>query len=146
MNREAFGYETDIFCRMVLTTPSGEVWSVHPTFLYESLWNLAGFCFMHFYSKKHRRFDGEMFLIYLAWYGFGRMLIEGLRTDSLMIGSTGIRVSQLVSFLLCVASVSILLYNRLKRRPDPARMFVNRKKPAEGPEETGDGSGDESHE
>ncbi len=131
MNREAFGRTTDIFCRMVLTTPSGTVWSVHPTFLYESVWNLIGFTLMHFYSKKHRTYDGQMFLIYLSWYGFGRMLIEGLRTDSLMIGSTGIRVSQLVSAVLFVASAAILLYNKYKRRPDPAEMFVNRRKAAQ---------------
>ena len=140
MNREAFGYETDIFCRMVLTTPAGKVYSVHPTFLYESVWNLIGFTFMHFYSKKHRTYDGQMFLIYLAWYGFGRMLIEGLRTDSLYLWGTSIRVSQLVSAILFVASVTILLYNRFKRRPDPENMFVNRQKAAnvaivEGPAE-----------
>lgn len=141
MNREAFGYETDIFCRMVLTTPKGVSYSVHPTFLYESVWNLAGFIFMHFYSKKHRSFDGQMFLIYLSWYGFGRMLIEGLRTDSLYLWGTNIRVSQLVSAILLVVSVTILLYNRFKRRPDPENMFVNRQRAAntvivEGPAQT----------
>ncbi len=130
MNREAFGYETDIFCRMVLTTPSGVQYAVHPTFLYESLWNFTGFILMHLWSKKHRTFDGEMILTYFAWYGCGRMFIEGLRTDSLMIGNTGIRVSQLVSFILLLASLSIILYNRLKRHPDPANMFVNRRRAA----------------
>ncbi len=145
MNREAFGYETDIFCRMVLTLPSGVSFSVHPTFLYESVWNLIGFTFMHFWSKKHRRFDGQMFLIYLAWYGFGRMFIEGLRTDSLYLWGTGIRVSQLVSFILLLASTAILLYNRFVRRPDPENMFVNRQKAALAAEivaETETGSGD----
>ncbi len=146
MNREAFGYETDIFCRMVLTTPSGRVYSVHPTFLYESVWNLIGFTFMHFYSKKHRTYDGQMFLIYLAWYGFGRMFIEGLRTDSLYLWGTSIRVSQLVSAILFVASVTILLYNRFKRHPDPENMFVNRQKAAktaivEGPAGTAEDGG-----
>ena len=137
MNREAFGYETDIFCRMVLTLPSGKSYAVHPTFLYESLWNLVGFIFMHFYSKRHRTYDGQMFLIYLAWYGMGRMFIEGLRTDSLYLWGTSIRVSQLVSFILLIASAAILLYNRCRRRPDPARMFVNRVRAlAEGSVET----------
>ncbi len=130
MNREAFGYETDIFCRMVLTLPDGTAYSVHPTFLYESLWNLVGFTLMHFLSRKHRRYDGQVFLWYLGWYGFGRMLIEGLRTDSLYLFDTGIRVSQLVSFILVLVSGGLLLYNRFIRRPDPERMFVNRRKAA----------------
>ncbi len=129
MNREAFGYETDIFCRMGLTQ-NGVTYYVHPTFLYESLWNFAGFLLMHFWSKKHRRYDGQAFLVYLAWYGFGRMLVEGLRTDSLYLFDTGIRVSQLVSLILLIASLAIQLYNRFKRRPDPANMFVNRQKAA----------------
>lgn len=147
MNREAFGYETDIFCRMVLTTPDGVSYSVHPTFLYESLWNLVGFLLMHFWSKKHRTFDGQVFLTYLAWYGCGRMLVEGLRTDSLYLWGTDIRVSQLVSFILLLASAAILLYNRFVRHPDPKNMFVNRQKAAlaveiEGPaEEKADESG-----
>lgn len=138
MNREAFGYETDIFCRMGLTQ-NGVTYYVHPTFLYESLWNFVGFLLMHFWSKKHRRYDGQGLLFYLAWYGFGRMLVEGLRTDSLYLFNTGIRVSQLVSFILLIASVTIQLYNRFKRHPDPADMFVNRKEAAEpAPEETED--------
>ncbi len=153
MNREAFGYETDIFCRMVLTLPSGKSYSVHPTFLYESLWNLVGFTLMHLASKRYRRFDGQVFLWYLGWYGFGRMLVEGLRTDSLYVWGTDIRVSQLVSFVLFLLSLAILLYNRFVRRPDPAKMFVNRKKAAEavtvegpaGAEETeADSAGDGS--
>ena len=79
---------------------------VHPTFFYESLWNAIGFVIISRYSKK-RRFDGEIFLLYMAWYGFGRMIIEGLRTDSLYINGTGIRVSQLVaglSFIICFST------------------------------------------
>ncbi len=125
MNREAFGYETDIFCKMGLTQ-NGVTYYVHPTFLYESLWNLVGFTFMHFYSKKHRTYDGQMVLIYFAWYGCGRMLIEGLRTDSLYLWGTNIRVSQLVSAILLLASVVILVYNKRKGR-DPGNMYVNRK-------------------
>ncbi len=159
MNREAFGYETDIFCRMGLTL-NGVTYYVHPTFLYESLWNCAGLLLIHLFSKRRRSFDGQVFLMYLAWYGFGRMLIEGLRTDSLYLFNTGIRVSQLVSFILFVASSGILLYNAIKRRPDPRDMFVNRQKLAleavietapEEPEpeeadETGGETGDEGQE
>ncbi len=108
-NREAFGAETEIFCRMGLTTPEGMTFWVHPTFLYESLWNILGFVLLCVYSRKHgKRFDGELILFYFLWYGLGRSWIEGLRTDSLYLGSTGIRVSQLLSVLLVLASGTIL--------------------------------------
>ena len=107
INREAYGAETEIFCRMGLTDPvTGNTIYVHPTFLYESLWNFLGFVLLHIFSKKfERRFDGQFFLMYVAWYGFGRMLIEGLRTDSLYIPGTVIRVSQLLGALSCAAAV-----------------------------------------
>ncbi len=79
---------------------------VHPCFLYESLWCLAGFFILHRFSKK-RKFAGQIFLMYCAWYGFGRTFIELLRTDSLMIGN--IRVSCLLSLLICITAI-ILLY------------------------------------
>lgn len=83
---------------MGLTLPGQETVYVHPTFLYESLWNFAGFLMLHFWFRKHeRRFDGELILLYAVWYGIGRALIEGLRTDSLYITGTGIRVSQLLA-------------------------------------------------
>ena len=98
INREAFGRETAAFSRMGLTLPGRETVYVHPTFLYESLWNFAGFLMLHFWFRKHeRRFDGELILLYAVWYGIGRALIEGLRTDSLYITGTGIRVSQLLA-------------------------------------------------
>ncbi len=93
-NREAHGYETDSFLRMGLTDTAGNVAYYHPTFLYESCWNLLGFVLLHFYSKR-RKYDGQIATMYLAWYGFGRMFIEGLRTDSLYLPGTSIRVSQL---------------------------------------------------
>ena len=110
-NREAFGAETDVFCRMGLTAPDGTTIYVHPTFLYESLWNLAGLILILRFSR-HRRYNGQMVLLYFLWYGIGRFWIEGLRTDSLMLGSTGIRVSQLLSAVLAVAAAAILLFNR----------------------------------
>ena len=104
-NREAFGAETDIFCRMGLISPDGSVIYVHPTFLYESLWNLAGLIFLTLFVKMgKRRYDGHCILIYFFWYGLGRAWIEGLRTDSLYIGTTGIRVSQLLSIVLVLVS------------------------------------------
>lgn len=84
---------------------------VHPCFLYESLWCLIGFVALHFYFK-HRRFDGEVFLLYTAWYGLGRFFIEGLRTDSLVIGT--IRISQVVAALFCLASVIAIIVIRYK--------------------------------
>ena len=82
-NREAFGEETSSFLRMGLYNPvTGQTSYVHPTFLYESLWNLVGFLLLHFLSKG-RKYDGQTALQYMAWYGAGRAVIEGLRTDSL---------------------------------------------------------------
>lgn len=114
-NREAFGYETDIFCRMGLTL-NGSTMYVHPTFLYESLWNLIGFVVMHFYSKKHRKYKGQFFIIYVFWYGLGRAWIEGLRSDSLWLVPDVIRVSQLIAAVSCAAALIVYIINarRLK--------------------------------
>ena len=86
---------------------------VHPTFLYESLWCLAGFLALFFYMKR-RRFNGQLFLLYVIWYGLGRYWIEGLRTDSLLIGGTDLRFSQLVA-LVSVAAAAVLLVYGLQR-------------------------------
>ncbi len=95
VNAEAFGSETSLPWGMSINGAA----PVHPTFFYESLWNLIGFIILHF-CCKHRKFKGQIFLIYVAWYGFGRSIIEGLRTDSLYIPNTPIRVSQ---FLACIS-------------------------------------------
>lgn len=102
MNREAFGTETEVFCRMGLTSPGGTTIYVHPTFLYESLWNLVGFLFLNRIIQKGRRFPGQCLYSYFIWYGIGRFWIEGLRTDSLYIGHTNLRISQLLSAALIV--------------------------------------------
>ena len=83
---------------------------VHPTFLYESLWNLGLLMFMLWYRKR-KKFDGEMLWIYLAGYGLGRFWIEGLRTDQLILFGTGIAVSQGLSLILVLASVGVLIYH-----------------------------------
>ena len=128
MNREAFGAETAIFCRIGLTAPDGTTIYVHPTFLYESLWNLACFVFLLFFTKRGgRRYDGQCALIYFFWYGLGRAWIEGLRTDSLYIGGTGIRVSQLLSLILALAAGTILLVEGRKAHP-PEKLYVNQQK------------------
>ena len=82
---------------------------VHPTFLYESMWNLGLLIFMLWYRKR-KKFDGEMLLIYLLGYGLGRSWIEGLRTDQLIFFGTGIPVSQALSMLLVLISGTVLVY------------------------------------
>lgn len=125
MNREAFGAETDIFCRMCLTAPDGSSVCVHPTFLYESLWNLLGLLFLIVWERKGgRRYDGQAALGYFFWYGLGRAWIEGLRTDSLYIGGSGIRVSQLLSVVLMLASLALLVVNARRKHP-PEELYVN---------------------
>ena len=131
MNREAHGAVTEAFLKMGLQDAAGVVTYYHPTFLYESVWNLIGFIGLHLFSKK-RKFDGEVFLLYVAWYGLGRAWIEGLRTDSLYLFSTGIRVSQLVAIVSFLAAAGILAWVLLKKKPAPDALYVNRK-PA-GPE------------
>ena len=84
----------------------------HPCFLYESLWCLVGFIALHFYSK-HRKFDGELFLLYIGWYGLGRFWIEGLRTDSLYLinnDTIQLKISQLVAGTCVIFALMILVY------------------------------------
>ena len=128
INREAFGAQTEIFCRMGLTVPGFETLYVHPTFLYESLWNFFGLIVLHIWSKKgKRKYDGQVFWLYILWYGLGRAWIEGLRSDSLYIGSTDIRVSQLLAIVSAVVSLVILIINARKQH-GPEDMFVNARK------------------
>lgn len=88
---------------------TSEMVYVHPTFLYESLWNLIGFIIINVFYKK-KKFNGQISCMYLAWYGFGRMFIEGLRTDSLYIPGTMIRVSQLVGLLCFIVFGALLVW------------------------------------
>lgn len=110
VNQEAYGTFTgsDWFGmtggRIALEVGSKEL--VHPCFLYESIWCILGFFVLHYFSKK-RKYKGQIALMYGVWYGFERTFIELLRTDSLMIGS--IRVSSLLSAILCIASVTVLV-------------------------------------
>ena len=125
MNREAFGTETTLPWRMELTTVLGKTVDVHPTFLYESLWNVVGLLLIVFIISKARRFDGENTWFYFLWYGIGRFWVEGLRTDSLYIGSTGIRVSQALSMALALISFILLVVNA-RRQHKPEELYVNR--------------------
>lgn len=130
-NREAFGDYTDSLLAMRLSTydvnqnaitrkmlemaeEGGYVGfiQVHPTFLYESAWNLCLLVIILLYTR-YKKFDGEIFLIYMGGYGLGRAIIEGLRTDQLTIGSSGIAVSQMLALFLFTTSVLIILYNRV---------------------------------
>jgi phosphatidylglycerol:prolipoprotein diacylglycerol transferase len=124
-NREAFGSATapDFFLRMGLFNTHTQSWEYHhPTFLYESLWNLFGFILLHFLSKK-RQYDGQIGLGYVAWYGLGRAIIEGLRTDSLYWGD--FRVSQVLALVTCIVASGILIFQAF-RKHDRAKLYVNR--------------------
>lgn len=88
---------------------------VHPTFLYESLWNIGVLIILLLFTK-HRKYNGQIFLIYLLGYGLGRVWIEGLRTDQLIFFGTGVAVSQVLSGGLVVASAAILIYRFVKDR------------------------------
>lgn len=121
MNREAFGSVTAVAWRMRLWAYDGTAYDVHPTFLYESLWNLAGFLLLWRVLSRRRRFDGQNLLCYLLWYGLGRLWIEGLREDSLyLFGLTlfgaRVRVSQALSALLVAASAALLAAGLHKAR------------------------------
>ena len=87
--------------------------TVHPTFLYESLWNLMLLVFLFIY-RKHKKFKGEFALIYVGGYGLGRFIVEGLRSDSLMIGNTGIKVSQALALVCFVTAVVLLVINYVR--------------------------------
>ena len=128
-NREAFGGMTELPWRMRLWISGTYYIDVHPTFLYESLWNVAGLLLLCLAVDKVRRFDGENTCFYFLWYGIGRFWIEGLRTDSLYLFHVTlfgerVRVSQALSLVMIVLTAVILLKNR---SADPARMFVNRR-------------------
>ena len=130
MNREAFGAETTLPWRMQLTTTAGTLIEVHPTFLYESLWNLIGLLLIIFVVSKARRFDGENTLFYFLWYGIGRFWIEGLRTDSLYlfnwtIAGQPIRVSQALSLVMVLVSAFMLLYHIKIKPHTPEELYVN---------------------
>ena len=106
------------FIRMGLSTHNikeyaGKMAYVHPTFLYESLWNLVGFVIIHFLYKK-KKFDGQVVLMYLTWYGFGRMFIESLRTDQLKVGV--FPVSIVIGAICFVGGSILLVVNLVKSR------------------------------
>ena len=133
-NREAFGEYTDWLLAMRLpvdavrgsditelmrkhmeTVDGVSYIQAHPTFLYESLWCLLILILLLLY-RKHKKFNGEIFLLYLAGYGFGRFWIERLRTDQLLLPGIGLPVSQILAGVLVVVSVLLIVYNWRKER------------------------------
>jgi len=115
--------QTAIGGEMNINGNAAMVWdkAVHPCFLYESVWCLLGFLVLSAWSKR-RKYDGQIFLMYMAWYGAGRFVIEGLRTDSLMAGS--LKFSQMLSALLVVVSVILQLVFFFRRKRDPERFVL----------------------
>ena len=141
-NREAFGGYTDSLLAMQLpvsavreneitqqmwehvqTVGGVEMIQVHPTFLYEGTWNLCILILLLIYRKK-KKFDGEVFLLYLMGYGLGRAWIEGLRTDQLLIPGVGIPVSQVLSGILVAAAAASILWKRKKLRKNAETLDV----------------------
>lgn len=145
VNQEAFGGPTGLPWRMGLTV-NGTYMEVHPTFLYESAWNVLGFFLLWYVAKHWRKFDGQIFLGYVVWYGFGRGIIEGLRTDSLYffglkLFGMPIRTSQVLGFASALAAAVFLAW-RLLRGTRPEELYVNQaraakaaRKAAQPPEE-----------
>jgi phosphatidylglycerol:prolipoprotein diacylglycerol transferase len=119
MNQEAYGTATDLPWAMLSEGTHGV--AVHPCFLYESIWCLLGFVLLHFYGKYRQRYAGQIFYSYLVWYGFERMFVESLRTDSLYLPFTvfgfDVRVSQLLSLAIFITGVILLIINRKKEEP-----------------------------
>lgn len=114
VNVEAYGRETESFLRMGIISPeTGKVIYVHPTFLYESVWNFAGIIIFAYLMRK-KKADGQILWGYILWYGLGRFFIEGLRTDSLMVGN--FRISQVVAAVSVLAGGALSIYYYLKTR------------------------------
>lgn len=131
-NQEAFGVETSLPWRMISENTGGV--GVHPCFLYESLWCALGFILLHLFSKHYTnnvinqsnpaksnflnilypRYPGQIFLLYLLWYGLERFVVEGLRTDSLIIPMLGLRVSQIIAIITVITAITILIANKIK--------------------------------
>ena len=143
MNGEAFGAETEGFLRMGIqnivseyTFGTSEMVYVHPTFLYESLWNLLGVLLVYLYGRYlKKKYDGELFIMTFGWYGLGRMFIEGLRMDSLYTEIFGLefRTSQVLAAVIFTVCLALYIYFLIKK---PTRPFFYKEQVAEGEEAT----------
>ena len=141
INREAFGGPTELPWRMRLWTSATEYVEVHPTFLYESLWNLVGVLLLIFVMTKIRRFDGQNTWFYFLWYGIGRTWVEGLRTDSLYLFDwtlfgQPIRVSQALSVVMVLISAGVLIYQLCIKKRDGSDLLVRQTAQAADAEKT----------
>lgn len=103
--------------------PTNDMILVHPCFLYESLWCLIGFLLIHFIINKIRKFDGEVFLCFVLWYGTGRAWIEGLRTDSLYAGS--LKISQVIAISSAILALIMIIYLRISAKKEQKPLYVN---------------------
>ena len=113
VNQEAFGSQTDSLFRM-LSENTGNV-AVHPCFLYESVWCILGFVLLHFFSFRYRSYNGQIFLIYLVWYGAERFFVEALRSDSLIVPGVNLKVSQFVALTTVLLGLVLLLKYKKKK-------------------------------
>lgn len=113
VNQEAFGIPTELPWRMLSENTYGV--GVHPCFLYESIWCALGFVLLHIFSRRFRKYDGQVFLLYMVWYGLERFVVEGLRTDSLYIVPLGLRVSQVLALACIVLGIALLIALRNKK-------------------------------
>ena len=124
-NQEAFGTPTDSILRMVSENTGGV--GVHPCFLYESVWCALGFLFLFVFNRKFQKYHGQVFYLYLVWYGLERTIVEGLRTDSLYLPfqlfGYDIRVSQALSAVLVIAGFILLILSRNKNDGMKGRKF-----------------------
>lgn len=131
VNREAFGGVTELPWRMRVWISEFQYADVHPTFFYESLWNLIGLLLLLFVVSRGRRFDGENACFYFLWYGLGRFWIEGLREDSLYLFDwtafgEPIRVSQALSLVLVLGAAAVLVYQLCIKKASSTDLWVNR--------------------
>ena len=153
VNVEAYGSTTTLPWRMCSQSIANELWSkgllesqeayqdildgtlgVHPTFLYESLWNLLGFGLLLLLMKKGRKFNGQMFLSYVIWYGLGRAAIEGLRTDSLYFFGTPIRSSQMLGIVSALVGIGLFILRLKTAGPASPPLAKGARPAAEGAE------------
>ena len=144
MNVEAYGGITTLPWRMCSPKIAAELYGqglvdaagyqqvldgaigVHPTFFYESLWNLLGFLLLVLLCRYWRKFDGQLFFTYLAWYGIGRGIIEGMRTDSLYFMNTPIRVSQVLGFASALVGIGFIIWFLVRQKRNPKDLWVHR--------------------
>lgn len=123
-NIEAYGIKTNLPWGMMSNKIMPNLQPVHPTFFYESVWCFIGFILINCLFKN-RKFDGELFLIYLTWYSFARFFIEDLRTDSLMFFQTNIKISQALSLILFIVAGSLLIYFYCKFKKNKIKLYAN---------------------